>query len=70
MNIFTIINVFNCDVSSVVNINPFVNAFCLFLTSLSRNFGIDHVVVKTVRSIFNFTLFDFSHLQVQWNYIY
>ena len=38
VNIFTIINYFNFDVSNVADINAFIMFFCLFLTSLSRSF--------------------------------
>ena len=62
VNIFTITNFFDCDVSNVVNINPFVTLFCQFLARMTRTyFEIDNVDVKVICSIFKLNLFDFSH---------
>ena len=62
INISTIIIFFNCDVSNVKNINPFVMLFDYFSQVWVKIFEIDHVVVKIISSIFDLYLFEFSHL--------
>ena len=46
LNIFTIINFCNCDVSNIVNINSFVMLFVYFQQDWVEIFEIDHVLLK------------------------
>ena len=64
MNIFTIINFFNCNIYKIVNTNAFKWFFCQFLTTLHQSFWDQchcNVIVKIISSICNIYLFYFSH---------
>ena len=61
VNIFTIIDFFNWDISNVVNTNVFKWFFVNFLQFWLKTFDTDHVVLKIISSIFNIYLFYYTH---------
>ena len=64
VNIFTMTQFLNRDVSNIVNINVFLQLFVNFEQVWVKLFDINHVVKKVICLIFNVYFFDLSHLKV------